>query len=234
MTTVEMMYEFQSLLESALPAYKDELRLDSDKILMQLNIGYRRFMLERYLSTPNTKTNAVTIQDHKDELYDLIEIVDLPAVKKTTGSFANIGYEVDFPTDYYYYIRSDVEINRLDNKDKLGSGYVNVELVDSYSTLENSKATVFNTPIIRKPLSFIYKNKLMIIVDKYTTIKTGNSCTLMYLKQPKNLGLTASTNVTTVPEIAESLHEEIVKYSYQLFMSNISFSNRVNKPSNDN
>ena len=51
MTTVEMMYEFQSLLDTSVPAYAEQLRLNSDKIMMQLNIGYRRYILEKFLSS---------------------------------------------------------------------------------------------------------------------------------------------------------------------------------------
>ena len=101
-------------------------------------------------------------------------------------------------------------------------------------TFENAKTTRFNTPILREPISILLQDKLVILVDKWTKIGSGNVCTLTYLKTPKNLGFENTSTVTTIPEIAEVLHEDIVKYSYQLFMSNISFSNRVNNPNNDN
>ena len=75
MTTVEMMYEFQSLLDTSVPAYAEQLRLNSDKIMMQLNIGYRRYILEKFLSSRDSNTNALTIQAHQDVLSNLIEVL---------------------------------------------------------------------------------------------------------------------------------------------------------------
>ena len=234
MTTTEMMYEFQSLLETAVPIYGDAARLNSDKIMLQLNIGYRRYMLERFLSSKDSNTNALTIQDHQDVLSNLIEIAHLPVSEISTGELIGIGYSVTMPNNYYYYIRGSVSTTRNDEIETSDNKYCNLVLTNSYQTFENAKTTRFNTPILREPISILLQNKMTILVDKWTKVNTGNSCTLTYLKTPKNLGFEDTTTVTTEPEIAESLHEDIVKYSYQLFMNNISFSNRVNKDTNDN
>ena len=234
MTTFEMMYEFQSLLEGAVPIYGESVRLNSDKIMLQLNIGYRRYLLEKYLSSEDSNTNALTIQDHQDVLSDLIEISHLPVSSISTGELVGIGYTVTLPQDYYYYIRCAVSTNRSDEIETSSNKYSNVVLTNSYKTFENSKTTRFNVPILREPISILLQNKMTILVDSWTTINTGNSCTLTYLKKPKNLGFEETNTVTMNPEIAESLHEDIVKYSYTLFMNNISYTNRINTATNDN
>lgn len=234
MNTTEMMYEFQSLVESALPVYKDEMRLNSDKIMMHLNIGYRRYMLEKYLSSKDSNTNALTIQDHQDELYKLINTAYLPVTPIANGSLQGIGYNITLPTDYYYYIRADLSVTRNDMIYTTGSSQVGLNLTNSYKTFENAKKTMFNTPVLREPIAILQQNNLAVITDSNTSPKGNTPCTLLYLKIPKNLGFEDTDSVTTTPEIAESIHEEIVKFSYELFMNNISFANRVNTKNNDN
>ena len=234
MTTTEMMYEFQSLLDTSVPAYAEQLRLNSDKIMMQLNIGYRRYILEKFLSSRDSNTNALTIQAHQDVLSNLIEVAHLPAVSISNGELVGIGYSVVLPDNYYYYVRGAVATTRADEIQTSDNSYSNLILTNSYQTFENAKTTRFNTPILREPISILLQDKLVILVDKWTKIGSGNVCTLTYLKTPKNLGFEDTSTVATIPEIAEVLHEDIVKYSYQLFMNNISFSNRVNNPNNDN
>lgn len=234
MTTTEMMYEFQSLLETSVPMYEDQARLNSDKILMQLNIGYRRYMLEKFFSNKDSNTNALTIQDHQDVLSNLIEVVHLPVTTISTGELVGVGYNATLPDNFYYYIRGSVSTTRNDEIETSDNTYTNLILTNSYQTFENAKTTRFNTPILREPISMLLQDKMTILVDKWTKINTGNACTLTYLKTPKNLGFENTSTVTTIPEIAEVLHEDVVKYSYQLFMNNISFTNRVNKSANDN
>jgi len=234
MTTTEMMYEFQSLLETAIPMYGEQARLNSDKIMMHLNIGYRRYMLERFFSSKDSNTNALTIQDHQDVLSNLIEVVNIPVTEITTGELYGVGYTTTLPTNFYYYIRGAVSTTRSDNIETSDNKYSNLLLTNSYQTFENAKTTRFNTPILREPISILLQDKMTILVDKWTKIITGDSCTLTYLKMPKNLGFEETTTVTTIPEIAEVLHEEIVKYSYQIFIENISFANKVNTGKNDN
>lgn len=234
MTTTEMMYEFQSLLEASVPPYKDSFRIDSDKILMQLNIAYMRYILKTYLSREDSRNNALSIQDHQDELAALINVAYLPVTGIANGSLKGIGYYVDLPNDFYYYIRGDLSITRNDLIYTTGSDQVGLVLTDSYKTFENAKKTMFNAPVLREPISILQQDKLVILTDGNTTPKAGTPCTLLYLKTPKNLGFENSTTVTTVPEIIESKHEEIVRFAYEIYMNNVAFANRNNTTANDN
>ena len=132
MTIVEMMYEFQSLLDTSVPAYAEQLRLNSDKIMMQLNIGYRRYILEKFLSSRDSNTNALTIQAHQDVLSNLIEVAHLPAVSIGNGELVGIGYSVVLPDNYYYYIRGAVATTRADEIQTSDNSYSNLILTNSY------------------------------------------------------------------------------------------------------
>lgn len=233
MTTHEMAYEFQMMLKSALPLYKDVEKPTSDEIMVILNIAYRRYIMNRYLSR-DSNTNALTIQDMQDELYNLIGVVHTVATPVSNGELVGIGYTVEFPDDFYYYIRTAVAVSRVDEILVGDNSYVNVVLSNSFTTFERSKTTQFNEPILREPIAILKDNKMVFLVDKWTTVNSGNSVTVTYLKSPKNLGYVDSTTTTTIPEISDTVHEEVVKFAYEMWVNNITFANRVKPSTNDN
>jgi len=224
MHITEQLYEFQRLLEQINPEFEVKEKLDTDTMLMVLNIAQLRFINQQYLNKGSIEENIEFLQKRATDLRNIIKRTTLTATAISAGSYSGIGYTVNLaaPGDFLYYIRSDSNLNRTAIQ-PTGSGqyaWTNNYVAKSYDEVEKVLTTPFNKPIIREPLAvFEASNVMILIVDGYTTINTASNAgvALTYLAQPKYLGLADTSTTTTTCELAWQTHEEIVKLAVEIY-----------------
>jgi len=208
MNALQMQIEFQRLLYTSNPEFEVKDKLDTDEIFAYLNISQLRLMKAKYFPSLNMRENIENINRNIDELRHLIGRTTGTSISQLTDILH--GNMMALPIDYLYYIRSDSRITRS-AVPVISSPSTVPNKVISYNDVEAVTTNSFNKPIIRKPcVVFEANNKIIIFVDKYTTLA---AVVLTYLRTPIQIALGGSNDC----ELAEYLHEELVQQAVEIF-----------------
>lgn len=225
MNVLEMVYQFQKLLETVDSTYEVEQKIDTDTIIQFLNTAYQRYINQEFLSKDTMSDNIDHLQKRSADLKNLIKRASATCTAIGFGPYTGIGYTVSLTSipDYLYYMRSDSYINRTAIY-PTGTGqyaWINNTIAKSYDEVEKVLTTPFNKPVVREPLVIFEQNDtIILIVDSYTTLNTdeGQGLYLTYLAKPKYLSLVDSATTTTTCELAWQTHEEIVKQAVEIYV----------------
>jgi len=215
-----MVYHFQKLVEDISPQFKERQRLLTHEILDYLNRTQDRYIQMKYLSGTSFKENVYRISSFIDDFPALINLGEEIIVFADVEGMGSATESFDAPADFLAYMRGDVNINRVGTPyDTTATAeWVPMEEVD-YNDLDNILTTPFNKPLLEKPLftmigntnqSVPTTNNMIIIHDTYTELL---GVRLTYMRKPQDINM-----VDQDCELADYLHEEIVKLSVSMFI----------------
>lgn len=222
MTGEEMVFSFHELLITTSPKFKDEAKVPTYEILDYLNRTVHRYIKLKYLSGDTFKTNVFKIAQSPDDLAKLVaNVTESPA---SIPVYPGVPYTGVFsaPDDFLAYLRSSTGITRTKPE---SLAHVASELVPNieidFNDIDGVMSTPYNKPILVHPLVTIINYEIqakalpvvtsyLVITDSYCTIE---SISLDYIRKPEDITLTGINC-----ELADYLHEEIVKLAVSLYL----------------
>jgi len=224
MTTFEMQQLFETLLQTSSPLFNDAEKPDTDTIFRYLNESQIKYIKEKYLSAPSFYERTKILGNNLNDLKNLIKHLTLTNVTVTPHTNTYLFK----PTTAYvwHYISATGVITRT-------YPYATTTTLIDLMPVEAGEVNKYLTTSINKPLilvpvftqtnndtedSYNSISSLMVIFDSYTTYTTTNTkahCLVM----PRKLVLDASdaATETEVCELADYLHEDIVRLAVDLF-----------------
>jgi len=218
MNVYEFLYEFDKLIETVDPKFKEE-PVDTDTKLIMINIAQTRYLYNKYLNKPTFKENIESIQKNFGDLRNLIVSELITPDSITTGPLTGIGFRVGLTgISFLHYIRSDSYVTRTQPISV--TGWTNNIVGDNYSDVGKITSNIYNKPILNEPIVYFEGSDVMlVIVDSYTTVDTNSdSISLTYLRSPKYMGLTASGNTTLTCELQNYNHEEMIRLAVDIYL----------------
>lgn len=223
MTTLEMQQYFETLLQTTSPAYNDSDKPDTDTILRYLNTAQTKYIKDKYLSLPTFRERCKVLSENVKDFGTLVthNLLDLSLVATfnvpNSKLFALTG-------DEWHIIKAGGEITRTTIEGITVPTYMdfapfNLNNLDWYTT------NYINIPVILVPVFSQLTNttggngsvsNLVVMYDNYTSLMPAGSdnvdkLNIIYLKEPNEI--TFSVNC----QLADYLHEEIVKLALQMF-----------------
>ena len=191
MTVKEMTYLWMKCLEEVDNKLVTVDLPDTETIVKFLDTGQTRYLKQKYLSGKNIKDTVKVIMKATDELRNIIKRTTLTPVtySATTNSYTGFASYVSLSslTDYLHYIRADVKLTRTKTVAIASGKYVPCELMD-YEDVDMYLSHPYNYPIIIYPrIIFQESDQMDIIYDEGTTLSSGASMNLTYLRSPKTL-----------------------------------------------
>jgi hypothetical protein len=218
MTVADMVYEFQRLLETINPGFKVEEKVDTNEIVRFLNWGCIRYLKEKYLTAPTERTNVEILRNNMADLLNLLTDRTYDGTDLVPDATYLGIKNVLIPDNYFYIVRGDAYIERGSTVFE----WMPSEIIN-YSELEGLIPTSINKPLVRKPVIFFSsQNTISLFMDSNTDITKFK---LTYIRKPKELVMLSPTETVEDPntqtgecELAEYLHEEIVKFSVDMYI----------------
>jgi len=223
MTGIEMVYNFQQLLETISATFHAKERVDTHEILSYLNRTVSRYLKNKYFGGNSFKENTIRLSATIDDLRPLIKITAATgsiSLNAVTG-FDNDNVETTaLPSDFYGYISSSSKISRVTITPEITNKWVPNKEID-YSDMAGVITTPFNKPILESPL-VILKNDanvatetgvidgLMVITDDYTTI---SDMIITYVTKPVDIDMDGNDC-----QLADYIHEEIVQLAVAMYV----------------
>lgn len=223
MNVLEMRLRFDEFLRESNSSFPDrDTFIDSNTILKYLNEAQVEYIQKAYLSAPTFYERTKTIGNSLNDLRNLIRVINLD--DESTTLYPNTSQFRSSTVDVWHYISITGRISRLhpySTSDTIIDMYpIEAEDINKYLT------TSINKPIILVPVytqahspNTGTDNQLSVLVvyDSYT-IFTPDVVTAHCLVKPKKLVFTPTdTNQTDVCEVAEYLHDSIVKLAVSLY-----------------
>lgn len=226
MTTIEMIYNFQQLLETTSPLFHESQRPSTQVVLDFLNRTQDRYIAMKYLGGRTFRENVAIVGSKLDELRPLI-VTTTTGVPTTFTALdgMNYAYTSDLPGDFTAYVRSESQVTRSVAPVATDEWVPNKEA--NYNELDTILTTPFNKPIIRYPIVTLREGTkggadgLVTIVDAYTTLDDNM---LTYVREPDTM--VEGTNC----EFPEHMHEEIVKLAVSMYLDEYKFKLAQKQP----
>jgi hypothetical protein len=223
MTGINMVYNFQQLLETISDTFHAKERLDTHEILSYLNRTINRYIKTKYFSGASFKENTYRLATAIGDLRSLIKITPTgttPVFTAVLGYDSNV-HTTTLPTDYYGYISSMSKATRITVEPTFSDKWIPNKEID-YSEIQQVVTTEFNKPILEAPLIVLKDDGsqaagtgvidgLMIVTDAYTTV---SDILFTYVKTPTAVEMSA----TSFCELADYLHEEIVQLAVAMYV----------------
>ena len=225
MTTFEMQQLFETLLQTSSPLYNDAEKPDTDTIFRYLNEAQIKYIKDKYLSGSSFEDKSLVISRNLNDLKNLIYVLSLTNVGAATPYYTNTGVFKSATYNVWHYMAATCKMTRTypytTNNTLIDLEQIGDDKVNQYLT------TSINTPIILLPVfahthtqvADTLDNQLAILIirDKYTTIDPL-TVTARCLIEPSRLVLDSpGAGEVTVCQIADYLHEEIVRLALALF-----------------
>jgi len=224
MTTFEMQQLFETLLQTSSPIFNDSEKPDTDVIFRFLNEAQIKYIKEKYLSAPTFYERTKVIGNSINDLKNLIKSITLTNV--TTTPLTNTLLFKPTTTFVWHYISATGVISRT-------YPYTTATTLIDLMPIEAGEVNRYLTTSINKPLilvpvftqtnndtedSYNSISSLMVIHDSYTTYSASNT-KAHCLVTPRQLILDATdvATETEVCELADYLHEDIVRLAVDLF-----------------
>jgi len=232
MTTIEMQYEFETLLHTVSDVFKEDESILTEEVFESLNRAQERYIKLKYLNGNTVQENIAILNARQDEIRNLIGTYTFTSVLQAAEN-PNLYYVV--PTEVWYgydnylhYIDSQTKITKTSNPVISVAEYV-PNIFSTYIGLEQFYTTTYNIPVMRFPLitmgykSDVNPGKIVspqtfrILVDSMTT---PEEFFLTYLRKPKTLVLeiTDANTQTTKCELVKSLHQELVEMAVSIYL----------------
>ena len=223
MTTFEMQQLFETLLQTSSPLFNDSEKPDTDTIFRFLNEAQIQYISKKYLSAASFEERTRAIGNNLHDLRNLIKTIDLSNV--VTAPRTNTLLFKSTTINVWHYLGVSGIISRTYPQ------VVTTTLIDLIP-IEAGDVNKYLTTAINKPVIYVpvYTQtastsadagnylSIMVIHDAYTTYSTTASTTKAHcLVAPKLLDLADSATTTATCELAEYLHEDIVKLAVSLF-----------------
>lgn len=225
MTTFEMQQLFETLLQTSSPLFNDVEKPDTDTIFRFLNEAQIKYIKEKYLSAPSFSERTKILGNNLNDLKNLIYTEELTDV--TVSPF--------YPNTLIFYHSSNSIWHYLSVSGKITRTYpysTSNTLID-LSPIEADDLNKYITTSINKPLILVpvftqthsqvdtikdNQETLLIVYDSYTTYSSSGTLA-HYLLQPKKLVLVVTTPATEtiICQLADYLHEDIVRLAVALF-----------------
>lgn len=219
MTTLEMQQLFEELLQTSSPLYNDSDKPDTDTIFRYLNLAQIEYIEKKYLSAPTFYERTKVIGNNLNDLKNLIYTSELTEVT-TTPYYTNTLIFKNTTKSIWHYISVTGKISRT-------YPYATTDTLIDLIPIEAEKLNKYLTTSINKPLILVpvytqthsqvddlidNQEVLLVIYDSYTTYSDEDTVA-HYLVQPKKLVLEVidTTTETEICQIADYLHEEVVK-----------------------
>jgi hypothetical protein len=221
MNVYEFLYEFDKLIETVDPKFKEE-PVDTDTKLIVLNIAQTRYLYNKYLNKPTFKENILSIQNSSDDLKNLIVREILQPTLIATGPLSGgIGYTINLGSlsnTYLYYLKSNSNVIRTQPVSI--AGWVDNLVAESYAEVNKIITNIYNSPLLNQPVVFFEQgNTMIIVVDKYTSIGDDvPSVEITYLRTPKYLALSATATTTLTCELSRYNHEEMIRLAVDIYL----------------
>jgi hypothetical protein len=226
MTYLEMQREFERLLVTMNPEFKDKEKPDSDTVGHFLTMAQNRYLKDTYLEGG---VQAV-IQKKVNEIQNIVARETVSPTQIVSADNSPYGSDAaDTANAYYYalsglsstfmfYVRSDSLVTiSADLSDYTCSDKWTPNKFIDYSDIDNVLTSPYNQPILIKPRTFLEQNngdRLIVVTDKYTTINTTNGLSLTYIKEPQDISILNQTSC----ELPVHIHEPIVKLSVDMYV----------------
>ena len=220
MTGLEMQIELERLLQLSNPNLEYSERPDTETIYAFLNKAVLKILNEIYLQAIDTNTN---IEKSSSAIQDLGLLVIREKSIALTDKL--------LPKDMFHFISAVVKVNR-DYVYPMVNAVIDTKLV-GINTLNKYRNNTFNTPILRRPIACIFKDKVSsnmfidIVVDRFTTLK---DIYITYIKIPSKISDTVNC------ELSVHLHHRVVEIARDIFNSEkymLVSNNKQNNKQND-
>lgn len=224
MNVLEMRLRFDEFLRESSSSFPDrDTFIDSNTILKYLNEAQVEYIQKAYLSAPTFYERTKIIGNSLNDLRNLIKVITLDA-EDFNLNYPNTTTFRSSTTDVWHYISITGKLSRLypyATSDTIIDMFpIEAEDINKHLT------TSINAPIILVP---VYTqahssvagtgNQLSVLVvyDKYTVF-TSDTVTAHCLVKPKKLVFTPTDDTqTNVCEVAEYLHDSIVRLAVSLY-----------------
>lgn len=224
MNVLEMRLRFDELIKEASSGYPDRATfIDSTTILKYLNEAQIKYIQESYLSSPSFYERTRIIGNRLNDLRNLIYTISLDNETINTN-YDNTSTFRSSTVDVWHYINVSGTLSRIypytTSNTLIDLVAIEAGDVNKYLT------TSINKPIILTPVftqthsdNVGTDNQLSVVViyDSYTTFTTDTLITQCLVKPKKLVFGSSSSEETTVCELAEYLHNEIVKLAVNLY-----------------
>ena len=180
-----------------------------------LNEAQERFIKQRLYGNNYKQEKYDQSQKRIDDLKSIIiQGTSIALSDSSLGiNIKEASLPIDSPTvPYMFYLNSSVEDN-LGNDLQTGD-IIPIELLSKYTK------DFINNPYIRRPLVYLYNNKIAIIHgDEFIP----DRCSILYIKKPRKLvGIgSLGTYETYICELPEHTHREIVAMCVEMLIENI-------------
>ena len=203
MTGLEMQIEFERMLQLSNPNLEYSERPDTETIYAFLNKAVLKILNEIYLPAIDTTTN---IEKSASAIQDL----GLLVVREKSISLT----DKLLPKDMFHIISVVVKVDR-DYVYPMVNAVIDTKLV-GINTLNKYRDNMFNTPILRRPIACVFKDKVSrnmfidILVDRFTILK---NLYITYIKIPDKISDTVNC------ELSVHLHNRVVELARDLFNS---------------
>ena len=218
MTNLEMQREFERLLVTMNPEFKDKEKPDTDTVGHFLTMAQNRYLKENYLEGGR----QAVIQQKVNEIQNIVARETVNVIEITSGPYSKgNGYSYDLSglsNNFMFYVRSDSLITvSADLPDYQCTDQWTPNKFIDYADLDNVLTTPYNEPILIQPRVVLEQNngdKLIIISDKYTTIKLTGGLHLTYIKEPQEISILQDQDC----ELPIHMHEPITKLSVDMYV----------------
>lgn len=221
MTEREFQIQFERQLNSKLPSYNNDTKLNSDTIFHYINRAKDEYIKSLY-----------RIFQRNQEITDMLRI--LVVTKPYTGSSLqknNNIFTCEYPEDYSYALGEQVKI-KINGSNACGydteSKYYDVleATIETYSRiLENSLSEYRLHYGKAKPVRLYTDNKIQLTTDGLYDVIEYN---LQYLRKSSDLGKALQNKYEDLPE--ES-HQDIVDAAVALYIADVATTSNSDKKS---
>lgn len=224
MNVLEMRLRFDELLKEANSGFPDrDTFIDSTTILKYLNEAQIAYIQETYLSSSSFYERTKIIGNKLNDLRNLIYTISIDNESINTD-YQHTSTFRSSTVDVWHYINVSGKLTRL-------YPYVTTDTLIDLLPIEAEDVNKYITTSINKPIILTpvftqthsenvgEDNQLSIVViyDSYTTFTT-DVLTSQCLVKPKKLVIDSpESGETTVCELAEYLHNIIVKIAVDLY-----------------
>lgn len=226
MTTFEMQQLFETMLQTSSPLYGDIEKPDTDTIFRFLNTAQIKYINDKYLSAPTFAERTKIIGSNLNDLKNLIYTTELSEVTTPTSYYPNTLIFKNSTNSIWHYLSVTGKISRT-------YPYSTTNTLIDLLPIEADQLNKYLTTSINKPVILVpvftqthtqvtdtidNQLTLLVVYDSYTTYSDEDTVA-HYLVEPKKLVLEVVDSSTEVEvcEVADYLHEEIVRLAVALF-----------------
>ena len=186
--TRQLGIEVERRLQTILPTFKLENKIDTEDIYAFLNQFQKQYIDELYRQNDNVASGSRTAVLIEDLLRTLT--THKPLLNGASDDSADVRNTVfTLPDDYYAYVRSVSSITG-NYKNPVLSAKVSNVLVKQPEANSVINQAYDQHRILRNPVAVLEQGKIKIIHDEYTTI---NDVDITYIKLPAEFSILTDT-----------------------------------------